>query len=73
MSQELQAAYEKWKRLEDEVKHLRQAQSEALKEFADTTNVKKGDIAKAFRVKRRLEEKQENEIDIISSIFDSLH
>ncbi len=73
MSQEIQAAYEKWKRIEDEVKHLRQAQSEALKEFADTTNVKKGDIAKAFRVKRRLEEKQENEIDIISSIFDSLH
>ncbi len=73
MSKELQSAYEKWKNIEDEIKHLRQAQTEALKEFADTTNVKKGDIAKAFRVKRRLEEKQENEIDIISSIFDSLH
>ena len=73
MSKELQSAYEKWKNIEDEIKHLRQAQTEALKEFADTMNVKKGDIAKAFRVKRRLEEKQENEIDIISSIFDSLH
>lgn len=72
MSEQLQSVYEKWKNIEEEIKHLRQAQSETLKEFADTTSVKKGDIAKAFRARRRLEEKQENEIDILSSIFDSL-
>ena len=72
MSKELQDVYDKWKNIEDEIKHLRQAQSESLKEFAETTEVKKGDIAKAFRARRRLEEKRENEIDIMSSIFDHL-
>ena len=67
--QQIKDLYEEWKEIEIQKKALAKTQSEILKAYSKSREVQKADITKAFRAKRRLEEKNEDELDIVTSLF----
>lgn len=67
--QQIKDLYDEWKEIEIQKKALAKSQSEMLKAFSESREVKKADITKAFRAKRRMEEKNEDELDIVTSLY----
>lgn len=67
--EQIKDLYEEWKEIEIQKKALAKTQNEMLKVFSESREVKKADITKAFRAKRRMEEKNEDELDIVTSLY----
>ena len=61
--------YNDWVAIEEEIKKLREGIGAALTVFAKSRGQKKGDILKAFRVQRRLEDKKEDEMEIVADLI----
>jgi len=68
MSQ-MQDCYTEWKEIENQIKALRQTQGEFLSRLAESKGEKKGKIAAAFRYRKKLEDKGEDELDDVVSLF----
>lgn len=64
--------YEDWNEIEKQIKSLRQTQGEILNRYSKSRDIKKGDLVKAFRAKKRLDEKNEDELDTVVSLFQEL-
>lgn len=64
--------YVDWNELEKQIKALRQSQSEMLSAYSKSRDVKKGDLVKAFKAKKRLDEKNEDELDTVVTLFQEL-
>jgi len=72
LSNQIQDLFEDWNEIENQIKALRQTQSELLGNYAKSREVKKGDIVYAFKARKRLLEKQEDMLDIVVTMFQEL-
>lgn len=72
MSNQIQDLFEDWNEIENQIKALRQTQSELLGNYSKSREVKKGDIVYAFKARKRLLEKNEDMLDIVVTMFQEL-
>lgn len=68
MSQ-IQDCYEVWRDIENQIKALNTTKGEILSRLAESKGVKKAKISAAFRYRKKMEDKGEDELDGVVSLF----
>lgn len=64
-----QDCYVDWRELESQIKALRTTQGEILSRLAESKGIKKGKISAAFRYRKKMEDKGEDELDDVVALF----